>query len=112
MKIKFLKKAVDAINHPVLLRSTSVTNKIPVYFKDKEPPVVSYECTVASKLFKFAPALSNMNLSDSLSDPETCQRKESKCCYKPHDHVITGYHWRVMENARLRELGAIGPKYR
>ena len=31
MKIKFLNKAVDAINLPALLRSTSVTDKIPVY---------------------------------------------------------------------------------
>ena len=45
MKIKFLNKAVDAINLPALLRSTSVTDKIPVYFRDKEPPIVSYECT-------------------------------------------------------------------
>ena len=41
MKIKFLNKAVDAIN----LSATSVTDKIPVYFKGKEPPVVSYEYT-------------------------------------------------------------------
>ena len=45
MKISFLNKAVDAINLPALLRSTSVTDKIPVYFGDKEPPIVSYECT-------------------------------------------------------------------
>ena len=42
MKIKFLNKAVDAINLPVLLRSTSVTDKIPVYFGDKEPLIVLY----------------------------------------------------------------------
>ena len=57
MKIKFLNKAVNAINLPPLLRSTSVTDKIPVYFgfKDKEPPTVSYEytSTVASRLFNF-----------------------------------------------------------
>ena len=35
MKIKFLNKAVDAINLPALLRSKSVTDKIPVYFRDK-----------------------------------------------------------------------------
>ena len=35
MKIKFLNKAVDAIKLLALLRSTSVTDKIPVYFKDK-----------------------------------------------------------------------------
>ena len=113
MKIKFLNKAVDAINLPALLRSTSVTNKIPVYFRDKEPPIVSYEytSTVASKLFNFSPALSNLNVSEYFSNPQTCQCKESKFCYEPHGHVITGY-LRVIENAKLRELVAKGPKYR
>ena len=113
MKIKFLNKAVDAINLPALLRSTSVTNKIPVYFGDKEPPIVSYEytSTVASKLFNFAPALSNLNVSEYFSNPQTCQCKESKFCYDPRGHVITG-DVRVIENAKLMELVAKGPKYR
>ena len=113
MKIKFLNKAVDAINLPALLRSTSVTDKIPVYFRDKEPPVVSYEytSTVASKLLNFAPTLSNLNVSEYLSNSQTCQCKKSKFCYEPHGHVITG-DLRVIENARLRELVAKGPKYR
>ena len=113
MKIKFLNKAVDAINLPALLRSTSVTNKMPVYFRDKEPPIVSYEytSTVASKLFNFAPALSNLNVSEHFSNPQTCQCKESKFCYEPHGHFITG-DVRVIENAKLRELVAKGPKYR
>ena len=47
--------------------------KIPVYFIDKEPPIVSYEytSTVASKLFNFAPTLSNLNVSEHLSNPQT-----------------------------------------
>ena len=113
MKIKFLNKAVDAINLPALLRSTSVIDKIPVYFRDKEPPIVSYEytSTVASKIFHFAPALSNLNVSEYLSNPQTCQCKESKFCYEPHGHVITG-DLRVIENSRLRKLVAKGPTYR
>ena len=113
MKIQFLNKAVDAINLPALLRSTSVTNKIPVYFRDKEPPIVSYEytSTVASKLFNFSPALSNLNVSEYFSNPQTCQCKESKFCYEPHGHVITG-DLRVIENAKLRELVTKGPKYK
>ena len=113
MKIKFLNKAVDAINLPALLQSTSVIDKIPVYFTDKEPPVVSYEYTsiVASKIFNFAPALSNLNVAEYLSNPQTCQCKESKFCYEPHGHVITG-DLRVIENTRLRELVAEGLKYR
>ena len=35
MKIKFLNKAVDVINLPALIRSTSVTGKIPVYLEIK-----------------------------------------------------------------------------
>ena len=41
MKIKFLHKGIDAINLPQLLRSQSVMDKIPAYFKDKEPPIIS-----------------------------------------------------------------------
>ena len=110
---KGVDKAVDAINLPALLQSTSVTNKIPVYLRDKQLPIVSYEytSTVASKLFNFAPALSNLNVSEYFSNPQTCQCKESKFCYEPHGHVITG-DLRVIENAKLRELVAKGPKYR
>ena len=46
MKIKFLNKPVDAINIPTLLRSTSVTDKIPVYFRVKEPPELCHMNTL------------------------------------------------------------------
>ena len=52
-----------------------------------------------------------MNVSDYLSNPQTCQRKESKFSYEPHGHVITG-DLRVIENAKLRKIVAKGPKYR
>ena len=68
-----------------------------------------YTSTVASKLFNFSPALSNLNVSEYFSNPQTCQCKESKFCYEPHGHVITG-DLRVIE--KLRELVAEGPTYR
>ena len=119
LEIKFLNKAVDAINLPALLRSTSVTNKIPVYFRDKEPPIVSYEytSTVASKLFNFSPALSNLNVSEYFSNPQTCQCKESKFCYEPHGHVITG-DLRVIGNLLLKDqnienqIGSTGKQWK
>ena len=75
---------------------------------------MSYEHTLAllpAKIFKFAPALSNLNVSNYLSNTQTCQCKESKFCYEPHGYVITG-DLRIIENERLRELVAKGPKYR
>ena len=104
MKIKFLHKGIDAINLPQLLRSQSVMDKIPAYFKDKEPPIISYQYanTVANKLFNFSCTLSNF-----LSNPQHCQRNTSKFCYEPHGHVITG-NLMVIENVKLRELVAKG----
>ena len=111
MKIKFLNKAVDAINLPALMQSASVIDKIPVHFRAKEPPIVSYKYTniIASKSFNIAQTLSNLNVSEYLSNLQTCQCKESKFCYEPHGHVITG-DLRVIENAKLRKLVAKGPK--
>ena len=43
MKVKFLHKGIDAINLKQLLRSQSVMDKIPAYFKDKELPIISYQ---------------------------------------------------------------------
>ena len=113
MKIKLLNKAVDTINIQRLLQSTSVTDKSPVYLKGKEPPVVSYEytSTAACKLFNLASVLSDLTVSEYLSNPQACQCKESNLCYEPNGHAITG-DLRVIENAKLRELVAKGPNYR
>ena len=66
MKIKFLHKGIDAINPPQLLRSQSVMDEIPAYFKDKEPPIISYQYTntVANKLFNFSSTLSNLDITN------------------------------------------------
>ena len=113
MQIKFLNKAVDAINLPALLPSTSVIDRIPVYAGDKEPPIVlcEYTTTVASKLFNFTSTLSNLNVSDYVFNPKTYHSKESKLYYEPHDHVITG-DLVLMENIELKELVVEGPNYR
>ena len=113
MKVKFLHKGIDAINLPQLLRSQSVMDKIPAYFKDKEPPIISYQYTntVANKLFNFSSTLSNLDITNYLSNPQHCQCNTLKFCYEPHGHVTTG-DLMVIENVKLRELVAKGPKYR
>ena len=113
MKIKFLHKRIDTINLPQLLRSQSVMDKIPAYFKDKEPPITSYQYTntIANKLFNFSSTLSNLDITNYLSNPQHCQCNISKFCYEPHGHVITG-DVMVIENVKLRQLVAKGPKYR
>ena len=98
---------------PQLLRSQSVMDKIPAYFKDKEPPIISYQYTntVASKLFNFSSTLSNLDITNYLSNPQHCQCNTSKFCHEPHGHVITG-DLIAIENVKLRDLVAKVPKYR
>ena len=88
-------------------------DKVPAYFKDKEPPIISYQYTntVANKLFNLSSTLSNLDLTNYISNPQHCQCNTSKFCYEPHCHVITG-DLKVIENVKLRELVAKGPKYR
>ena len=113
MKIKFLHERIDAINLPQLLRSQSVMDKIRAYFQDKEPPIISYQYTntaTANKLFNFSSTLSNLDITNYLSNPQLCQCNTSKFCYELHGHVITG-DLMVIDNVKLRELVAKGPKY-
>ena len=53
MKIKYFHKGIDTISLPEMFRSILVTDKVPVYFKNREPPIISHPNTVASKLFNF-----------------------------------------------------------
>ena len=45
VKLDFINKSIDAVNLPSILRSKSVTGTVPTYFKEKEPPIISYTCT-------------------------------------------------------------------
>ena len=74
MKIKFMNKAIDSINLPAILRSKSVAERIPVYFRNKEPPIISceYTYTITTKLFNFASTLSNLEITNYLSTSHSC----------------------------------------
>ena len=95
IKLDFINKGIDAVNLPSILRSKSVTETVPTYFKEKEPPVISYTYTktIASKIFNFSSTLSDLDH------------------HQFHFHVITG-DLSVIPNSKLRDLIAKGPKYR
>ena len=53
IKLDFINKGIDVVNLPSILRSKSVTETVPTYFKEKEPPY-TYTKTIASKIFNFS----------------------------------------------------------
>ena len=106
---KFLHKGTGDINLPQLIRSQFVMDKIPAYFNDKEPPIISYQYTnaVSNKLFNFSSTLSNLDITNYLSNPQHCRCNTSKFCYEPHGHIIT-IKSMVIENVKFRKLVAKG----
>ena len=59
INLDFINKGIDAVNLPSILRSKSVTETVPTYFKEKEPPIISYTYakTIDSKTFNFSSTL-------------------------------------------------------
>ena len=59
IELDFINKGIDAVNLPSILRSNSVTETVSTYFKEKEPPIISYTYTktIASKIFHFSSTL-------------------------------------------------------
>ena len=59
IKLDFINKGIDAVNLPSILRSKSVTETVPTYFKEKEPPIISY--TYTKTIFNFSSTLLDLD---------------------------------------------------
>ena len=86
---------------------------MPTYFREKEPPIISYTYTktIASKIFIFSSTLSDLHYHQFHNNPSQCECNTSSHFYQPYDHVITGDH-SIISNSKLRDLITKGPKYR
>ena len=75
IKLYFLIKGTDAVNLPSILRSKSVTETVPTYFKEKEPPIISYTYTktIASQIFNFSSTLSDLDYHQFHNNPSQCE---------------------------------------
>ena len=113
IKLDFINKGIDAVNLPSILRSKSVTETVPTYFKEKEPPIISYTYTktIASKIFNFSSTLLDLDYHQSHNNPSPCECNTTSYLYEPYGHVITG-DLSIIPNSKFRDLIAKGPKYR
>ena len=113
IKLDFINKGIDAVNLSSILRSKSVTETVPTYFKEKEPPIISYAYTkaIGSKILKFSSTLLDLDYHQFHNNPSPCECSTSSHLYQPNGHVITG-NLSIIPNSKLRDLIAKGPKYR
>ena len=96
-----------------ILHNKLVRSKVPIYFQEQDPPLVSYKYTnnISRSVFNYNQTLRNINLDDYHNASSSCDCESSTFLYEPHGHVITG-DLRIVRNRKLRRLLEKGPKYR
>ena len=111
--LNFRDKGLDFINISAILRNKDVINKIPIYFNDKEPPVIGYRFnkSIAGKLFNYRETLSEEGIDHFENNRLICSCNNSPFKDPNHGHVITG-NLDIIKNETLKNLIKKGPKYR
>ena len=110
----FHNKGIDLINLPHILNNKLATKTIPLYFKTKKPPCVSYKYThtTANAIFNHKEVCHSFQANINPIDVQ-CHCSAAEPCYK-HDnigHVITG-NLDIVDNLELKNLLKKGPKFR
>ena len=106
-------KGIDKVKLTNILHNKLVRSKVPIYFKEQDPPLVSYKYTnnISRSVFNYNQTLRKINLDDYRNASSSCDCDSSTFRYEPHGHVITG-DLRIVRNRKLRRLLEKGPQYR
>ena len=83
-------KGLDHINISGILRTKTVVDKIPVYFSDKEPPIIGYKFnkSIGGKFFNYKQFLTeDLDSIDTDNIACDCHRSEYKDII--HNHITT-----------------------
>ena len=113
IKIYFHNKGIDKVNLTNILHNKLVKSKVPIYFQEQDPPLVSYKYTnnISKNVFNYNQILHSFDIDDYGNASASCDCESSAFRYEPHGHVITG-NLRIVKNRKLRRLLEKGPKYR
>ena len=99
------------------MRSKVVRDTIPVFFSDKDPPVVSYKysSTIRAKLFNHKQTVDQIKFKNCKLDSDgfdgACDCENSEYFYHPAGHVLTG-DLGIIKDRVLRKLISKGPSFR
>ena len=113
LKLNFVNKGIEYLNISNILRNKKVLRQIPPYFKDHEPPTISYKYpkSIATKILNFNQVAKNFDSSSFNANDPNCDCESSNYIYGPYGHIITG-NLDIIPHEDLRDLIRRGPKYR
>ena len=90
IKIQFVNKGIEFINLPSIFKDKPVISSIPTYFENKESPIICYKYNkpIRSTVFNYNKWVTELDIDNSIPDSWDC--KDSKYCYQPAGHLVTG----------------------
>ena len=113
LKLTFVNKGTDDINLSNILHDKRTCEKVPQYFQNRPPTVISYKYsnTVTAKILNFNDNVRNIGIDGFIKSPPSCDCVSSPFRYAPHGHVIT-WDFDIIPNEDLKQLLLKGPNYR
>ena len=117
LNLPFVSKAFDFINLPHILRSESCVNVLPDFLIEDDIPMVVYslQSPIRSSIFNYTKFVASLDLNSANHDinsiPCHCHSYDNKYIDNHHGHILTG-DLSIINNVRLRDLIAKGPKFR
>ena len=114
IKIYFQSKGINNVNLINIFHNKLVKSKVPIYFQEQDPPLVSFQYTqniLGVCLITIKRCAASMLIIIILQPPHVIVIESSPFRYEPHGHVITG-DLRIVKNRNLRRLLLKGAKYR
>ena len=75
----FHDKGIDKVKLTSILHNKLVRSKIPIYFQEQDPPLVSYKYTntISRSVFNYNQTLRNINLNDYHNASSSCDCQSS-----------------------------------
>ena len=111
IKIPFINKGFEVIDLPSRFRDNNVISAIPLYFENTESPITFYKYNkpIRNTILNFNKSISDLDIETSSPDSWDCN--DSKFCYQPAGHIVTG-NLKIITDSRIRSVISKGPKYR
>ena len=111
IKIPFINKGTEFIDLPSIFRDNNVISAILSYFENTESPIICYKYNkpIRNTILNFNKLVSDLDIETSFPDSWDC--KDSKLCYQPASHIVTG-NLKIITDSRIRSIISKGPKYK
>ena len=107
IKVYFHNKGIDKVNLTNILRNKLVKSKVPIYFQEQDPPLVSYNYTtnISRSVFNYNQTIRTINFDDYNDSSSSCDCESYAFRYKPHGHVTTD-DLRVKNGCKIRLISS------